>query len=222
MMRKVQPILLIIIFICLVAVSFGSLFGVEKITGMVSTSLTIIEVFYEDCNITLYEGWNLVGLSCELINKTPYSLINSTNNSIISIHKYNSDDVDDPWKVYRNDLPEWVVLDLPRVDRYNGYWVNVKNNITVQLNGTLKTPTNIILDPGWQLVGYPNLHRRNVSYSLSSMKGGYSRVYSYNESRKDWQVYNPALNWEDQSLQYLTAFQGLWINVTERGAWYVD
>jgi hypothetical protein len=219
MARSTTVLAIVLLAFC---VAFGAWKGTEVLSGHVTTRMVVIVKVPVNCSFALSSGWNLLGLSCEPNNSTPWSLVNNPNNSITSIHKYSSNDIDDPWKVYAPGLPSWVVLDLDRLDRVNGYWINSRNDSLVHINGTLRLPTFASVGSGWQLLGYPQLERRNISAALASLSGKYVSAYSYNETSGQWKTYLPNKAWKTQGFKWMNPHEGFWINMREQGEWQVE
>jgi len=211
---------IIALFIILFFVVFSSWLGVEQLAGRVATSLLVVETIPKNCTFLLKEGWNMVGLSCHPVSPNPKRLVADSNNEIASIHKYDSSDPEDPWKVYKPGLPDWVEMDLKSVDRYNGYWIYSQHDTMVNFSGTLRIPTLILLDPGWQFVGYPQLESRNITNVLASIAGAYSIVYGYNETTSDWKVYSPQLN--HSTFQWMKPHEAFWVNMIKSGELQIE
>ncbi|RLE43116.1 hypothetical protein DRJ48_01745 [Candidatus Woesearchaeota archaeon] len=219
--RELEVVLALVFIIFLISFGFGVYYGVEMLTSKVTTVLTVVERQPANCSFNLSAGWNLIGLSCEPRDPAPATLVNESGNNIISIHKYEPDS-SDKWKVYNPNLPWWVVQDLTKLSRADGYWVRAKEDGFVDFNGSLTVPTYIQLVRGWNLVGYPHIETRNISVALASISGKYTIVYSYNESSAEWLVYRPDSDWGIQELKWLKQSDGLWVNMSDEGVWKIE
>jgi hypothetical protein len=87
-----------------------------------STSLNITGWIRLPATIPLESGWNLVGYPNNS-SKTPQQAFSSINDSIASVHAYNSTDSADYWKVYAPSLND-SLNDLKLIIPNWGYWIN--------------------------------------------------------------------------------------------------
>jgi len=218
-MNRAIVFVLVLIMVCF---SFLAYYSSEKFTARVTTVLTVVERFQANCSFRLFSGWNLLGLSCKPDNADVNSLINASNNSIISIHTYDGDDPADSWKAFKPGLPGWVIQDLRYLDRRHGYWILSNSTVTVDFNGVVVLPTVNGLVPGWHLLGYPNVDKRNISETLASLNNSYQIVYLFNNTAKNWLLYNPAEAWGTQTLKWLKAHDAFWIHLNKSEIWYYE
>ena len=214
---------LVLVAICFLLLIFGiGYFEGNPLTSRVTTQLVIIQPYVATCTFSLQPGWNLIGISCRPSNSSIQAFINESGLKLISIHAFDTNDTEDPWKSYNPDLPAWVEQDLNNLDRFNGYWVNSREKHIVNFTGEVVEPTMVELVAGWNLVGFPNLDKVNISDSLKTINNEYSIVYAYNSTDGDWKVYDPNQPWSTQDLQYMSHNLGFWIKMLTPGVWRVD
>jgi hypothetical protein len=98
------------------------------------------------------------------------------------------------------------------MDRYKGYWINMTNATYYFYEGG-KRSSSIPLSQGWNLVGYPKSNSTAVNESLNGLN--FTVVKAYNSSTFIIYVYNATNN----TLEYLEAYSGYWINSTTNQTW---
>lgn len=87
--------------------------------------------------------------------------------------------------------------DLDGINRTTGFWVHMKVADTLFIIGEQPTYTSIILNKGWNLVGYPSLTPRLLADALPTIAGKYDAVEHYNASA-------PSNPWESSATGTLT------------------
>ncbi len=126
----------------------------------------------ESINITLVPGWNLI--SIPLI---------ANNNSIPSL-------IPGYLKAFTYLQGSLIELnDGSHVNTTWGMWVEMLNNNTITINGTLPRNPLFMMKQGWNLIGYPSLIQKEVNktFNVSQIES----VFMYNASNTLWKSYNP-------------------------------
>jgi hypothetical protein len=181
-----------------------------KITGLpvLSTRVVILTTQGSNCNMTFFQGWNLVSFAC-IPGSQEMDFFNITYESIRS---YDASDASDPWKSYNPSLPSYVVHDLTSLSRAKGYWVQVPNTTVFFKNSTLVKPTFIALKRGWNLLGLPNQTISDTYNTFETLIPGLDYIYIYNASDSDWKewTWNTSLP-SDQDLNRSPYGYGYWI-----------
>ena len=186
-------------------------------------SLVVLDMSAANCSFTLYPGWNQVGLSCRPVNKTPQNFTWSTGNITISIHAWYAGDEDDPWKVFNPHLPYWVEMDLERMDRYHGYWINANETGIANFSGWLTVPTELTLQKGkYYMFGWPHLETRDIRDAMAPIVNKHLRLYAYNETKHDWKIWYPYRPWLGQEFMYMGRQEAFWMEMDEEGVWLVE
>ncbi|MBN2367454.1 hypothetical protein JXC34_00420 [Candidatus Woesearchaeota archaeon] len=202
-----------------------------------STRLVIISEANVSCNTTFVQGWNLVSFPCisddlevSLVMDCLYVMenvtveVNGTNGTNYttelqpvtvtydSVKWYDPSTPDDPWRSYNPDLPTWAIQDLSMISRRYGYWIYVDENASFYLENPLASPTLTSLDPGWNLLGYPNQTMTPINYTYGELIPNFDYVYMYNASEADWKQWTWNTGWpSDQDLNYSYPYYGYWI-----------
>ena len=164
------------------------------------------------CSATFLEGWNLISTPCLASNTSVASVFSSISGDYVSIHGYDPDDDSDPWKSYNPSLQSWVVHDLTEINEKKGYWINMKNQDTFYLNGTLRDPNSISLVSGWNLIGYPANTTKGVADALSSIGENYTTIWLYNATDSTYYYYDALAG--DGTLGQMRPYYGYWVNMS--------
>ncbi|MEA2036975.1 MAG: hypothetical protein U9O94_05670 [Nanoarchaeota archaeon] len=166
----------------------------------------------ESCDFNLTEGWNLIGIVCTPNNTSIGSMLSPINGSYASIHRYDTQEDVDKWKSYNPSMPSWVVQDISSISNEKGYWINIDNDTTLNVNGTIALPHKISLVQGWNLIGYPSNVSASPANAFSSIGGSYSIAWTYNTTEDVYLYYDANLG--SGTLNEIVAEKGYWINMT--------
>lgn len=93
------------------------------------------------------------------------------------VWSYDSTDLLDPWKSYN---PLKTFNDLTFINHTMALWVNVTEKSNLTIAGIVPKTTNILLESGWNFVGYPSFVERSVSEALSGIV--YERIEGYDNA----------------------------------------
>ncbi|MEM3373995.1 MAG: hypothetical protein QXE31_02120 [Candidatus Woesearchaeota archaeon] len=190
-------------------------YGYKGITGfqILGTRLIILTKVGNFCNLTLEKGWNLISFNC-LGDDMSLNLFFGENKSFETLIAYDPNDLNDPWKSYNPNLPNWTVQDLRFISRREGYWLYVENKTQLEINGSLATPTLIRLVPGWNLIGFPSLNNKAFNETFERLIPNFDYVYMYNASEglEKWKEYtwNTSLP-SKNNFNYTYVNYGYWI-----------
>ena len=89
----------------------------------VASTLTVLGTAPIITDITLYEGWNLIGWPSDASAALPAALAEIANNYDL-IMAYHANDTADPWKLFDLDAPGYA-NDLTAMAPGWGYWINM-------------------------------------------------------------------------------------------------
>ncbi|MBN1793070.1 hypothetical protein JW826_05290 [Candidatus Woesearchaeota archaeon] len=191
--------------------------SIKDITGNAVSRVNITPAPPVFCNLTLEPGWNLVSFMCIIYEVDRINVIENIT-QLRSIFEY-QEGSSDPWKSYNPSLPSWVVHDLEKMKRVEGYWIDAESSEQVVIQGGLRVPTNVPLEQGWNLVGYPTNKTKTVNESFASIAGNFTEVRAFNRTTKGYYNYIPPAT---GPLNQTVPGEGYWINVTQNEVWIVD
>lgn len=224
--RFIEISVIAILFV--IGIGFLSFYVGEKteqmITGRAISRVYILETPPANCSVELREGLNFVSFFCEhgatSINKT---LVNALNQTLDykAVFSYVPNSPNNSWSTYNPELPDYVVHDMSNIDRYHGYWVDMNAYGNYSKVGVKFSVTNINLQPGWNMVGYPSNVDINISLGLSSINGNYTVVKSFQNvnGTYKWLTYEPSVN---DSITHLQPMKAYFINATDTATWTVN
>lgn len=167
----------------------------------------------------LIVGWNLVSIPLMPENATmPTALTDLDHDTIwTTVKSYNQLDSMDPWKSYSYGRPEGL-QDLIEINESDGIWLYIPNATYlgdgyIRIQGFEPVTTEITLNTGWNLVGYPSSQTAIASASLPA----YADIVSV------FQVASPFIaDVFDLSLVTLEPGKGYWIHVSSDCVWNVE
>jgi hypothetical protein len=188
----------------------------DKITGDVISRVNITQTLEANCNFTLSEGSNLVSFFC-IPNAASRNGVIGSLESLEAVFEYQEGQADS-WKTYNPHLPAWAIQDLNLMSRTKGYWIRMSNNESFFLAGGLRVPTNIPLQSGWNLAGYPANRIKGVNESFLSIEGNFTEVRTYLPISGTVIGYVPGIG---GALNQTEPYYGYWINATVSGVWVV-
>lgn len=163
-------------------------------------------------DIPLKQGWNMISLPLIQSNTSLEAVLHSIDGLWDNVKYYDSSDSNDPWKSNR---PSRSVNnnDLNSVDHTMGFWIHMINDTILTVFGTPAESTNIILNTGWNLVGYPSLDDA-MTVSLALWGTGADRV----------EVFDPAAPYllrEVDSSYILQPGEGYRVHVSADTVWTI-
>jgi parallel beta-helix repeat protein len=146
---------------------------------------------YPSSGIILHPGWNLISVPAIQSNITLASVLESIRGEYNAVQWYNSTDTQDHWKHYQIKKPSYL-NDLKVLNHDFGFLVYITNP-----NGTFfrydgVNPIqnqNIILQKGWNMVGYPSLTKYNRTEGLNNLTFGnhVDAIWSWDAEAQRWE-----------------------------------
>jgi len=136
--------------------------------GVVNTKVEVFPTMSKTCSFHLYSGWNMVSFYCLGLFADRSFVLQTIGDSYGAIFEYNSFDGADPWKSYNPYLPNWTIQQLTHMDRVSGYWIYMANDADFSYSGVY-SDSIILLNDGWNFVGYPNNLTANITNSLNGI-----------------------------------------------------
>jgi hypothetical protein len=181
-------------------------------------------------NITLNQGWNLVGSSVSDVNT---SEVFTEQKGVDIVWGWNA--TSQKWKVSSpntnytqkiNTLKDsGAVLALDTISANNGFWVNVSANTTVTLDGDAPT-TDMKVSQGWNLVSFAGDNSVNIEEIFSDSDKKYA-VWEYDSANAKWNAWTnidavaTALSKVSDTvgaLSQLTPGKGYWVQAYNAGS----
>lgn len=190
----------------------------NKLTGNAITSVNVTKSIPTSCNITIYNGENLISFHCiSGLFPLDFVLENITTDKYNSIFEYNQNDVNDPWKSYNPTLPNYIIQDLSMIKEDKGYWIIANKNSSINFEGILNSHQSTQLYQGWNLVGYPRIINTTPSDAFSSLNGKYDFVIQYKKILDTWYYYSPSD--PASTLTLIEPDYGYWIHLNQDAQW---
>lgn len=136
--------------------------------GIVNTKVEVFPTIFKNCSFHLYPGWNMVSFYCLGLFADRSLVLQTVEDSYGAIFEYQAFEGADPWKSYNPYLPNWTVQQLTHMDRVSGYWIYMSNDKNFSYNG-IYSNSIILLNDGWNFIGYPNTLTTNITDSLNNI-----------------------------------------------------
>ena len=152
-------------------------------------------------NLFLEEGWNFLSIPYVQSSRALTDVFSSIDGDYDRIQVYNGSSGGDPWMSNFTSKP-YYMNDLEEVGHLEGIWVRITRpgGTTFSPTGLLPddTSNDMILYPGWNLVGYPSLRD---SYNVSTQMAGidYSVVVTYDDTGNQITLANDAEMYRGQA-----------------------
>jgi hypothetical protein len=154
----------------------------------------------------LKKGWNLISIPVDPPNKTIDSVLSSLAGKYTMARSFSPPS---NWKTYDPAHPE--LSDLHEIFPDSGYWINLTQDANLTVMGMEMANTQILLAPGWNLIGYPTFTVQNVPVALNSITGDYELARTY-DPVAGWMTYDP-LHPEFSDLLQMAPGFGYWIKM---------
>ncbi len=165
-------------------------------------------------DISLYTGWNLISFPLVADTTSPRELFASIEGSYDSVYAWDS--VNQEWLNFSPALPD-EVQSLTSLDHMQGFWIHTLENLIWRVNGSPPAQTDIPLNVGWNLVGFPAGTAREVPDALATIDGQFSIVFEYDASVSPglWRSYSTSAPPFGNTLAALRPTFGYWVKATE-------
>jgi len=218
--KRAKLIIALVVLIALIGVfPIKEIILNPSIIGYSIFGYTITEVYVSGmeapltCTVELLEDWNLISIPCLDDNMSLNNVLALVSGEYYSIHTYIASNSTDKWKAYNPSLPSWVVQDLTEISEKQGYWINMKNDQTFNMEGVLLAPNIISLVEGWNLIGYPTNSSKDVVQAFISIYGSYTFVWMYNATEDRYYYYNATDN--NGTFRDIAPYFGYWVKMDE-------
>jgi parallel beta-helix repeat protein len=164
----------------------------------------------------LKQGWNLISIPLIQDNKNLQKVLEMIDGYYDAVQWYDTTDITDPWKHHKVDKP--FGNDLFELNETMGFWIHITNpGDTIFLyNGTQSSENQtIVLNEGWNLVGYPSATSHNRTVGLNNLQFGsdIDAIQWFNAATKTWHFMGPEDNFE--------IGMGYWVHSKVNTVWEV-
>ncbi|MDB4395955.1 DUF5011 domain-containing protein, partial [Akkermansiaceae bacterium] len=159
---------------------------------------------FETQTLSLKEGWNLVSFYVEADDMSPQAVLAPIQNELLQIknvgYSYNP-----------NVGSQWHTLTNLSVKE--GYWVEVSEDVSFEVEGRVSSGVSTNLNGGWNLVGYPRMNGEAVASELASLGSTVVQMKTLEDS------YDPSNPPFLNTLSTMTPGLGYWLKVSGPGTW---
>ena len=161
---------------------------------------------YQDSfTLKLDKGWNLISIPMQPENNSINFVLAPIDGKYLDVAAWNG-----KW-IYRSyAYGDWFG-DLSEIEVGRGYWLNMKENANLTIEGTIVSNLDIPLKKGWNLVGMPALE----PVPLPELNINYKDIATYENK---WIYRSYAYGDWFGDLSELAAGNGYWVNVNEDGS----
>ena len=163
----------------------------------------------------LFPGWNLVSRNVIPDSTSVAQFLASIDDKFDQVAAVDPADPTN-WLTFS---PMAEVNTLADLDHTMGFWIHMTEATFLSPQGTLPTQTDIPLQAGWNLVGWPSFMTMPVEQALASISGKFDRVYAYEarDATDPWKMFDPVAAAFASDLTLVRPLLGYWIHMTEAG-----
>jgi hypothetical protein len=161
--------------------------------------------------ISLSAGWNLFSLPVEVQSKAIGDVLSGITGKFSAIYGFANNS-------YSSYIPGDPANTLREISPGKGYWIYMDEAATLNVTGTEAGKTTN-LEEGWNLVGLSSRSPQVITSALSSLRGKYEAVYSFNPKENRYLAHFP--DGESEFTQ-LEPGGGYWIYVNEKATWTIS
>lgn len=164
-------------------------------------------------------GWNLISIPVLLTDNALDVALQSIEGQYESIWMYDS--TESEWKRYIVNGPAFL-NNLDAIDPGKSYWIEATEATFLTLDGDIVDDEAILLNPGWNLVGYNCLTAKERAAALVSIDGNYDSAWTYIASEEDWKRHIPVGPEFLNDLDTMFTGDGYWIDALITCSWDVN
>jgi uncharacterized protein YfaP (DUF2135 family) len=179
-----------------------------------NTSYVTRNIIYtkKEDTITLSSGWNFISFP-KLTQDTSISTVMEGKNVRII---WGYDNVEKNW---HSSKPGALNNTLTTFESGKGYWIYMNSPSTIDMTGWQEAPNIIILQPGWNLVGWLGVDGKSVDQALSSLGDNWLIIWGWEEGIWKARCKDPSINLNLQPLDNLTKGKAYWIKMESGATW---
>ncbi|MDB4622827.1 DUF5011 domain-containing protein, partial [Akkermansiaceae bacterium] len=156
---------------------------------------------FEIQTLNLKKGWNLVSFYVEADDMSPETVLAPIQNELLEIRNVGT--------VYNPNVGS-VFNNLTDLNVKEGYWVEVSEDVSFEVEGKVLSGVSTYLNHGWNLVGYPRMNGgETVASELASLGSTVVQMKTLEDS------YDPSNPSFLNTLSTMTPGLGYWLKVTK-------
>jgi hypothetical protein len=189
------------------------------ITSSPTASLTPTNTY----TIPLLAGWNLASFRLQPDSTGISDILDPIAGEYSLVYAWDSTS-GGSWKKYDPGAPPYVNT-LNNLDEQMGFWIDMDTGATLGVTGEAPGLSNIALNPGWNMVGYPASVNLSLPDALEQHGVGtdFSLVYAYHAGDSlPWQKFDPSAPPYANTLTEVAPGYGYWIKVGGAHTWEVS
>jgi uncharacterized repeat protein (TIGR02543 family) len=164
-------------------------------------------------DIILEPGWNLVSFRLHPVNTAIAEVLSSISGNYDLVYAWDAGT--QTWDLY--DVNATPHGDLTDLDEKMDFWIHMTAADMLAVTGSVPTgSTEVPLQSGWNLVGYPSVTSRGVNAALAPDVGeNYSLVYAYHAGETpSWKRFERTAPGWSNTLINMDGGWGYWIQVS--------
>jgi hypothetical protein len=164
-------------------------------------------------DIPLEQGWNLISIPVQLPDNTLTTVLQSIASQYNSVWSYGGE-----WKRHIVGGPDFLNT-LKTIQAGKGYWIQMADAAVLTLDGNEVAEEHILLEKGWNLVGYNCLTAKPLEEALLSIAGNYNSVWAYDATEHKWERHIVGGPDFLNDLETMKPAKGYWIDATDDCEW---
>jgi hypothetical protein len=194
---------------------------VTDVQGGVGTATTVVNVqAYPTHSLDLVRGWNLVSFNLHPVNTDIAAVLATISGNYSLVYGW----ANGAWQRYDPALEYGNTL--ATLDESKGFWVQMTATDTLVVTGTAPGSSDIALQAGWNLVGFPATGSLAMPGALTGHgveAENLNLVLAMHASQVEdpWLLYDPAAPPYASDLSGLAPGWGYWIKVDAEDTWTV-
>ncbi|MDB4719023.1 DUF5011 domain-containing protein [Akkermansiaceae bacterium] len=153
---------------------------------------------FEIQSLSLKEGWNLVSFYVEADDMSPQAFLAPIQNELLQIKNLG-------FAYIPSVGSQWHTLTNLSVKE--GYWVEVSEDVSFEVEGRVSSGVSTYLNDGWNLVGYPRMNGEAVASELATLGETVVQMKTLEDS------YDPSNPSFLNTLSTMTPGLGYWLKV---------
>jgi hypothetical protein len=180
---------------------------VSEFNNKLAKNFSIDEV--QTFTVDLAEGWNLFSLPIEPSNGSLSEVLSSIEGKYTGIYQFSG-------TIYEASIPGLPTTAISELRAGRGYWIHTTESVSFTVSGKAAS-RSLQLQSGWNLIGFNSTGVLTVESALSSIKGKYLVLYSFDNASNNYLGYSEEYAISD--IKELRPGVGYWIYASEETTW---